>query len=411
MARPSRTAEIEQVRRIAGPGVTAASIRSFFSRPERLSADLRQRIATAVAEVGYRPRHPTRGGLDSVRIGIEIPRAYTPTGPSPIMSSQLVELILAAQRRGATLVPFVVDPVVPGVDDVAGGTEAERRVPQLGLYAWQRTYAKTLAPREYAAVMRRSRVRAFIVNDLIVDDARLQTLNDNGVAYVALGAPMRTLPDGSVGADTRHSYVEDDVDAGIAAMVHALRDAGAMRFAHLGFAPDDSVVPHARVSAVTAVVGSVPHHEVHYELIQQDHSRSVATVRDWLRAEELGSVDALICDSDSLADLVRTAAPQAGRHVVRDPRERAADRPDLTPLAVCGNDAAQVRTTGDRDERTWWMTMHADGDAVADAAMDVLAARIDAGDGPAIAQLVPPIMIGMLGGPPDHRAPLRATGS
>lgn len=405
MGRPSRAREIDEVRALAG-GVTAASVRSFFSRPERLSPELRQRIAEAVVEVGYRPIHPRRGALAGARLGFELPRAYVGATQSRPMTRRFQDLVVASQRQGAIVVPFIVDPVVHGLTDVVGGTDDERADPQLALYGWRRRYAETLAPAEYQRVMRAAHLKGFFVDDLHVDDPRLQDLREKTVAYVAFGQPMRTL-DGAIVTDERHTFVENDNRSGIARMVRLLRGAGCRRFAHLGFQLDDSVVPYARRDAVAAAIGApVPQPlEVHYQKISTDRPASVARIVEWLNLDDLADVDAVICDSDSLCDLLRRAAPAAGRRLARG--LAASDGTDR-PLMTCGNDDAPVRTEGDADPETWWMTMHADGPRLAQKGLDLMAARLETGSTDPTSELVPPIIVGAPGHDPQHESSIEA---
>jgi hypothetical protein len=86
------------------------------------------------------------------------------------MELQLRELVAATQSAGAYLMPFIVDPTVPGVDDVTGGTPEERAEAESGLQGWYREYANKLAPAVYHEKMREQSLQMFVVNDLAVDD-------------------------------------------------------------------------------------------------------------------------------------------------------------------------------------------------------------------------------------------------
>lgn len=396
MARPSRKDEVDTVCRLAG--CTPASVRNFFTRPGRLSAELRQLIASAVAEVGYRPLHPGRGVLEGARLGYQLPRTWSSASPNDVMTKTFQELVLASQRQGAALIPVIVDPFVMGVSDVSAGTDQEQTDDLLALQGWHRRYAESLAPAEYQRMMRKFGVQGFFVNDLLVDDRRLQALHDWGIPYVAMGRSMRTVQEVVVDDDS-HPSVETDNRAGIAKMVQLLRGAGCHTFAHLGFVFDDSVVPYDRMAAVRAAVGqSVAPLRLHYEKIDLERDANVGAVAAWLNDNQM--VDAVICDSDGLADLLRSAAPQAGRHLVRNLDAHDVAGSDR-PLMACGNDDNPVRRTS-RAESTWWMTMHGDRPNQVRRTVELMASRLHSGSIAPISVLVPPIIVGAPGRGPTE---------
>jgi DNA-binding LacI/PurR family transcriptional regulator len=255
-----------------------------------------------------------------------------------------------------------------------------------------------MAPAQYEGLMKKFQVKGFFVNDLLVDDRRLQALLDRAVPYVAMGRPMRTAMGHTMGSvdkdvvdDDRHPYVENDNRAGIARMVQLLRDAGCHTFAHLRFAFDGSVVPHDRMAAVKSAVGkSVEHLSIPYDKIDVEWPTNVRAVADWLNTDQMVNVDAVICDSDRLADILRSAARNAGRRLVRDLGTAASGD---WPLMTCGNDDNPVRRTGG-PESTWWMTMHSNRTTCMQKTVDVMASRLQAGSTAPTSVLVPPIIVG-----------------
>ncbi|BBY46632.1 hypothetical protein MARA_00620 (plasmid) [Mycolicibacterium arabiense] len=381
VGRPSREAEFNRV--VERSGASAESVRNFFNRPGRLSTELRRSIARAVAETGYRPIRRGRGSLDKVAIGYQMPRSWSMQ--SPVMDVQFHELLDAAQSADAHLVPFVVDPRVPGVDDVVGGTDEERAERESGLQGWHRDYAHTLAPWTYQEVMRERLVRMFVVNDLSVDDPRLEMLAAQGVPYVALGLPRRST---SGEPAPRHPYVETDNHSAIAEMVRRLREAGCRTFGHVGFSDDTSHVTRDRREAVAdAVGGEVPRTTISYlDSFTPSSERHRSQLRDWLRRED---VDAVICDSDALAYMVHLAAPSAGRSTVQDPR--AVHDDGQRSVMLTGNDNSHHRTWLPPAQR--WITMAPPEREKMEATIDLLA-KLHAGlHGEVEPVLIPPRIV------------------
>lgn len=342
VGRPSRTSEVDEICRLTG--ASRESVRNFFHRPGRLSSDMRQSIATAVAITGYQPVRRAKGALTGVPIGYQMPKFWSV--PSPVMELQFRELLGASQSAGAHLVPFAVDPRVSGVTDVVGGTNYERGDTSRGLQGWYREYANMLAPAAYAEVMRERSVQMFVVNDVAVDDPRLEMLASEGIPHVALGLPRWSHPDGHRRA---HPYVETDNRAGIVDMARILREAGCRTFGHVGFTDDASHVTDDRRDAVRAAVGrAVPSFGISYleSLSPARHPQ----LSEWLRAND---VDAVLCDSDALAYTVHLAGVAVGRSPVQDPH--ALDDGPGRPLLLTGNDNSYHRTWVKPAER--WMTM------------------------------------------------------
>lgn len=348
MPRPSTREEVELVCQIAG--VKKDSVKNFFSRPGRLSPEMRQRIADAVAEVGYRPARLHRGTLAGLKIGYQLPRTWE--NPSEVMYRQLGEIATVTQSWGAQLSTFVVDPTVDGVAEVVGGTPDERSDAALGIQGWYRSYSQSLAPAIYRQLLTTQGIQAFLVNDLLVDDRRLDMLRQERTPYVALGKPHETNPD----SDRPHPYVETDNYRGIKAMIELLRTAGARDFGHVGFADDDSTVPAQRRTSVTSAVGhNVPHTVVPYANSRDGSGGYVQSLTKWLFMHD--HLDAVICDSDDIAHLVHQAARSAGRSVEQNTDRLREDAPDR-PLLITGNDDSAIRRFVKPSER--WMTMVGD---------------------------------------------------
>ncbi|MBO1756925.1 hypothetical protein [Allobranchiibius sp. CTAmp26] len=361
-------------------------MKNFFSRPGRLSPELRQSIAEAVAQVGYRPIRRPSGALKGIRVGYQMPRSWS--RPSSVMQSQLTELVRAVQTAGGLLVPFVVDVEVPGVVDVIGGTPAERADRTLGLEAWHREYAAGRTIPTYHDMIRTHGVNAFVVNDLAGDDPRLNTLRAEQVPYVALGRPQETSPRP---AGSAHPYVETDNALGIAREVLLLwQRTGCRTFGHVGFAEDGSGVPAQRtldtrvaVQGAAARAGIVAA-EVPKLAVAYSHSRASSTstlgrILEWLESHQ--DLDAVVCDSDHIAYLVHEAASRGGR-----------------ALMLTGNDDDPIRRTV-FPEAQRWMTLRGDQPSAMRAAIDLLA-QIRAGQTPSH-RAVPPNIIGAPGTPWD----------
>ncbi|KAF0965403.1 LacI family DNA-binding transcriptional regulator [Rhodococcus sp. T7] len=384
VGRPSTEAQINEVCKHAG--VERDTVQNFFNRPGLLSPSTRQRVASAVAATGYRPARRTRGSLSGVRIGYELPRSWTT--PSPVMLEQFEALVSEVQDRRGLVVPFVVQPEVPGVNDVGGGSAAERDDPGLRLDGWHREYARTLALPTYHEAMKAHKLRAFVVNDLQVDDQRLAGLRKEGVAYVALGRPRGS------DEDMQHPHVENDNARGIIEMINLMEEAGCVQFMHLGFDDDGSNVPPARRDTISDRLGTIPQKRIHYQNSLHPHRSEVESTARWI--SEHAGADAILCDSDAIAYIAHQAATLAGRGTTRSkltPRDH-----DHKPLMLAGNDNSFYRTLVEPDQQ--WMTMQGDKIGLMRAAVDLLESRLSGKDENA-AILMPPEIVGAPGRPSD----------
>ncbi|WP_338857838.1 hypothetical protein WDY80_23895 (plasmid) [Gordonia hongkongensis] len=377
MPRPSTDHLLQAVCERAG--ASEASVKNFFNRPGRLSAEMRQRIGVAVAEVGYRPARRVENTLNGVRIGYQLPRTWGEA--SPAMNAQLTELVAATQHVGAVLIPFVVDSAVRGVDDVVDGTPDERQDPILGRQAWHRRYTSTLAPAVYTELARTVNVQAFIVNDISANDPRLEMLHDHPeFQYLAFGYP----------GDERHPYIETDNDRAISVEVELLRQTGCRTFGHVGFADDDSIIPEQRRASVRTAVGhDVPRRTVHYADTGDAESATVNELTTWL--DDHPDLDAVLCDSDKIAYLVHIAGIRVGRSLAQNP-DGLQDLTNRT-LMLTGNDNSEHRMRVKTEDR--WMTLFGDSPAKMRRAVDLLAQQ-RAGK-PTTGTWVPPDIIGAPG--------------
>ncbi len=307
---------------------------------------MRQAIASAVATTGYRPIRRAKGALLGVAIGYQLPKFWST--PSPVMELQFRELLSAVQSAGAQLIPFVIDPRIAGVNDVVGGTSEEKGDKGQGLQGWYREYANRLAPSVYQEVMRERSVQMFVVNDLAVDDPRLEMLAAEGIPYVALGLP-RSSTEG--GPTQFHQYVETDNHNAIVEMVRLLRDAGCRTFGHVGFTDDASHVAADRQDAVRDAVGrGVPSFRISY--FDSQRVRRYPQLSEWLRENDF---DAVLCDSDALAYAVHLAGVAIGRSANQDPRTLHLYDAPRRALMLTGNDNSYHRNWVLPEER--WMTM------------------------------------------------------
>lgn len=381
--RPSRAHELAEVARLAD--TSTESVRAFFFRPGRLSVGLRQRIADAVAATGYRPGTSTKRLLDGVRVGFQLPRMAPGSTVSPVMSELLQRLVVAVQRAGGLLVPFVVDPPVPPDLDVRGGTAVERESPHLGEGGWVRTYEQSLAPEAYRDVLRKHGVSAFVLGDQRVDDARIAAMAEDGVPIVGLGEVFTRRSSGEAQLDADASFVASDYRAGVAALVQSLTDAGCSRLAHVRFADDGSGVPVSRRAAVLAAMGDQPDLAIHYE---DSWTGRPAGALDRFLAEH--RPEGVVCDSDELANLVWLAAERVG---LQPGRQAGAGR-----IIVTGVDDAPVR-------RHRWPSLTLDYEAFMAAVVEILIKQRGSDRG-VHQSYVPPVMVGPLGRDPDERLPV-----
>lgn len=353
----------------ASANTTEHVVRSFFSRPWKLSPELRQAIATAVAAHGYRPQTPSRQPLAWKVVGVEVPRSWSPYEDNIVFPAQLFALVAEVQRLGGQVTPFAVDPVLPGTSDVTGGSTAQQQESiEVGHQAWLSTYAQALAPEIYVRARRARRISGFVVFDPRRNDRRIATLIDNGIPFVVLGLPAD--PGGII-------YVETDNDWGVRELIRQAQVAGCRTFAHFGFTDDGSTVPQNRRRSLVAELGSgVPRYTKDYEKSGDD--AVIANLAAWLTRIR---PDAVVCDSDDYAALIARAAPLAGRVVAR----RHVQEHDLV---LTGNDDAPVR----RAASIPWLSLRPPNGEMAQAAARSLG-QLVSGE-PTEPVLIRPIVVG-----------------
>jgi LacI family transcriptional regulator len=354
--RPSNSELVRQVADMAG--TKEGEVRAFFSRPQRMSADKRRRIAEAALKLKYRPRRPRRGSLSGVRVGFEIPRVWSSDQRiNPIYAMQLHALVSAVERLDGELSPFTVDPSIANYDKGVGTNRREAQNGDVVAHqAWLREYATATAPEKYREVARLRRLRAFFISDPRVRDARIEALVADHVPFVLIGRP--TEPGAYFCADIK------DED-GFRQMCQKLKDAGCTRIGHFGFSDDMTQTPTRRRQAVRAELGDrpTPIHVKHYE----DHSdEAFAKLVSWLQANP--RMQAVVCDSDDYAALLAQAAHLAGRRIAL----RLVEPQDLL-LAGC--DDAPVRIAAP----IRWMTLSQPAVKWADAATALLVESLNGG--------------------------------
>jgi DNA-binding LacI/PurR family transcriptional regulator len=347
--RPKTEEHYEAIARAAC--TTPVVVRNFFSRPGKLGADTRRRVATAVAEYGWRPATRRRGPLSGATIGYEVPRSWT--APNPIFAATFYACTLSVQRADGRVAPFVVDPQIRDYVHTA-----ESSADQGGAHEdWLFRYGRRLAPRAYDEAFRHQQLRGFLVDDPRGDDVRLSWLDQHHVPYVVLGTPDR--PGGRF-------YADIDDAKGFETMVQRLLDAGcsAHRIGHYGFADDSTLVPARRRKAVARALGAERNRGLRRERPYQaaDDSDEVKALVVWLKQHR---PDAVVCDSDAMAALVAAAAPAAGRRV-----NTALEQPADILLAGC--DDTLIR----RNAGTPWMSLRQPASQWASAATDLLADAI-----------------------------------
>jgi DNA-binding LacI/PurR family transcriptional regulator len=192
---------IEGVAQLAG--VSISSARNYFSRPQVLSPQTRDRIKAAVRETGYVPRgSPARMGRRQLgRIGFEVPRAED-LGGNTVFSRLLPNLLWAARAAGFRLQPFVTD------KEPGSATPYYKRL-------WEH--------RE---------VGGFIVTDIAYDDERVAYLQTARAPFVLFGR---------LGNESGYCWVDTDNVAGSILAVEHLARRGHRRIGYLGWPSSDAV--------------------------------------------------------------------------------------------------------------------------------------------------------------------------
>jgi DNA-binding LacI/PurR family transcriptional regulator len=255
---------IEGVAQLAG--VSISSARNYFSRPQVLSPQTRDRIKAAVRETGYVPRGSPAGlwRRQLGRIGFEMPRAED-LGSNTVFSQLLLNLLWAARATGFRLQPFVTD-----------------KEPGSGAPYYQRLWEH----RE---------VDGFIVTDIAYDDERVAYLQDARAPFVLFGR---------LGDESGYCWVDTDNVAGSILAVEHLARQGHERIGYLGW-PSSDAVADRRLEGYRlglAAAGDLPA----YIQVQTYGQVALQQARDLLRRAP--SPTAVIAACDEFAyDVIRAA--------------------------------------------------------------------------------------------------------
>lgn len=164
------TVTIKQV--AAHAGVSTATVSYVLNDTGSVAGATRQRVWDAIAELHYQPRHAARSmrGL-SRTLGVVLP-AQSGRLSDPALIELLSGLADSAALRGYYL---LIAPVAPGQDET-----------ELCL-----SLAQT------------RRVDGLALLDMLVDDTRVQALQQHGVPHVCVGAPPASSESPAVQIDSR----------------------------------------------------------------------------------------------------------------------------------------------------------------------------------------------------------------
>lgn len=268
---PRRRATIMDVARAAD--VSRQTVSNVVNNPDRVRRETRDRVRAEIERLDYRPNSAARSmrAQRAGAVGVELNAAHA-TG-SDVAQQFLTELILAAPRFDAHVVPFAHPERFPAVDG-------------------------------YQEMVRRRLVDAFVFSDTHPGDARPGWLTAAGIPFATFGRIY--------GRPDLTSWADVDGHAGTGAAVRHLLDQGYASVGYLGWpTPDaDAVVARSRRDGWADALAAAGRPIGPEGTCDQDLGSATAAAR--LLLERLAPGDAVVCASDLLAVGVLYAAVERG---------------------------------------------------------------------------------------------------
>ena len=250
-------------------GVSRQTVSNVMNSPGIVSAGTRERVETAIAQLGYRP-HASARRLRTRRsstIGIRLDPMIDGISGS-VLDRFLHALTEQADKQGLRVLLFTA-------------TSPEDEITQL----------KRLNDG--------ADVDGFVLTSTFAGDPRTQWLIDNAIAFVTFGRPWGVNDVN----DPQHLWVDVDGAAGLHEATRAAQDAGARRIGYIGWPRSSDTGEDRRRGWREAMRerGDVTETELlALEVVTVDGvSEGTAAMQELRRTA--GPLDAVLCASDSLA--------------------------------------------------------------------------------------------------------------
>ncbi|MGV8882760.1 MAG: LacI family DNA-binding transcriptional regulator [Rhodoglobus sp.] len=265
---------VEDVARAAN--VSRQTVSNVLNSPEIVKPDTRDRVQSAIAELGYRPHASARRlrTRQSSTIGIRMDPMTNGISGS-VLDRYLHALTEQAAKRGMRIMLFTA-------------TDPDDEIDQF----------RTL--RDGADV------DAFVVTGTRYSDPRISWLSAEKVPFVSFGRPW-----GEVDAD--HLWVDVDGYAGVYEATKHLIGRGLTRIGFFGWPEGSGTGDERRRGWTTAMVEQFGHSEAELEALTTRIEESVPQARRAMEQLIASDLDALVCVSDSLALGALMAVNEAGR--------------------------------------------------------------------------------------------------
>jgi len=263
---PKAMPTVLDVARLAG--VSRQTVSNVLNAPERVRAATRERVMSAVAELGYRP-HASARRLRTGRAAT-IAARLDPFGggiSGAVLDRFLHALTQTAEARGLSVMLYTA-------------TDAEHEI------------------RQFQRLIDGAVVDAFVLASTYAGDPRTEWLIAHGQRFVTFGRPWGIADP----ADPAHLWVDVDGRAGVAEAVRKLRAAGAERVGFLGWPAGSGTGDERRAGWADALeaAGVGRRQRDALSVAAED---SVAEGREATRRllAQASALDAIVAASDTLA--------------------------------------------------------------------------------------------------------------
>ena len=265
---------VEDVARAAN--VSRQTVSNVLNSPEIVKPDTRDRVQSAIAELGYRPHASARRlrTRQSSTIGIRMDPLTNGISGS-VLDRYLHALTEQAAKRSMRIMLFTA-------------TDPDDEIDQF----------RTL--RDGADV------DAFVVTGTRYSDPRISWLSGENVPFVSFGRPW-----GEEDAD--HLWVDVDGYAGVYEATKHLIGRGLTRIGFLGWPEGSGTGDERRRGWATAMTEEFGLSEAELEGLTTRIEESVPQARRAMEQLVTSGLDALVCVSDSLALGALMAVNEAGR--------------------------------------------------------------------------------------------------
>jgi DNA-binding LacI/PurR family transcriptional regulator len=274
---------VEDVARLAG--VSRQTVSNVINTPEIVRPETRERVETAVRELGYRPHASAR----------------------------------RLRTRTSSTIGIRLDPLPRGIS----GAIQDRFLHALTEHAAERGFRVTLFTardpqheiEQYRSLRDGADVDAFVLTSTVSDDPRIEWLARERIPFVSFGRPWGAMGADDLG-DPERLWVDVDGRAGTGQATQHLIGRGLRRIGFLGWPEGSGTGDDRRAGWGDAMRAAFPGiadaelAELSFETVEAVAAARVAVERHLADGLEL---EALVCVSDSVALGAMMAVREAGR--------------------------------------------------------------------------------------------------